>query len=300
MFNVDGADLVVRCVLVAMYAWVLGGMVREMILAPERPRVWENQPPARLAIGGIELTVVLGLLDLLFLTFVILQLPYLFGGQTQIESIGYSAYARRGFFELVWVAGLSLPLLLLLHWLIRRESPATERLYRVLALAMIGLLFVVMLSAMQRMLLYVTDNGLTELRVQASAFMGWLAVVLVWFVATVLRGQRRRFAFGALVAAFMAIASLDVLNPDALIVRTNAAYGNLLSEDRSDERPLASLSADATPAIVDALPTLSQADRAMVERRLLRRWADASASDWRTFNWSRTQAQAAVSTLHQN
>ena len=100
----------------------------------------------------------------------------------------------------------SLPLLLFLHWLIRKASPPAERLYRALALMTVGLLFVVMASAVQRMQLYVTTNGLTELRVQASAFMAWLAVVLVWFALTVLRGQRRRFAFGALVAGLVTAA----------------------------------------------------------------------------------------------
>jgi len=262
--------------------------------------------PSRLAIGTIELTVALGLIDLLFLSFVIFQLPYLFGGQTQVASLGYSDYARRGFFELVWVAGLSLPLLLLLHWLIRPRSlltpgelPLAERVFRALALVMLALLFVVMASAVQRMQLYVVEHGLTELRVQAPAFMAWQAVVLVWFAATVLRGQRRRFAFGALVAGFITIAGLNVLNPDALIVRHNAAIGHLVPTVPSDQRPLASFSADATPAIVDALPTLPAADRSRVEARLRERWS-AAPGDWRTFNLSRAQAHAAVASIASN
>ena len=299
ILDLDLQTTLVRVGLMLLYAWLLSGVLREMLLAPERSREW-TQPPSRLGIGTIELAVVLGLIDLLFATFVVFQLPYLFGGQSQAATLGYSAYARRGFFELVWVAGLSLPLLLLLHWLIRKASPVAERLYRVLALFMVGLLFLVIASAVQRMLLYVTTNGLTELRVQASAFMAWLAVVLVWFAFTVLRGQRRRFAFGALMAGFVTVGMLNVVNPDALIVRTNAAYGALLGDNPSDERPLASVSADATPAIVEALPTLAEADRHALETRLLRRWPAADGSDWRSFNWSRLQAQAAVASIRPN
>ena len=78
--------------------------------------------------------------------------------------------------------------------------------------------------------------------------MVWLAIVLGWFVLTVLRDERRRFAFGALASAFVVIASLDVANPDALIVRTNTYYRHLEGDAGYDERPLASLSADATPS----------------------------------------------------
>ena len=88
-----------------------------------------------------------------------------------------------------------------------------------------------------------------------------------------------------------------MLNPGAPIVRTNAAYGALIADCPADERPLASVSADATPAIVEALPTLSGADRRALEARLVRRWGAAEPSDWRSFNWSRMQALTAVASL---
>jgi hypothetical protein len=294
-FRLDADEVLTRIVLVLAYAWLAGGTLREMLLAPERPRPW-TEPPRRLAIGTVELTVVLGLLDLLFLSFVILQLPYLFGGREQVSNLGYSDYARRGFFELVWVAGLTLPLLLVLHWLVPRTRPFAGRVYGVLALLLVILLAIIMGSAMQRMQIYVVDNGLTELRVQSSAFMLWLGIVLVWFVATVLRGQRARFAFGALLSAWFVIAGLDVLNPDALIVRTNAELGHLLDNGRVDRLAMASLSADATPSIVEALPQLPERERAQIAERLRKRFPETSG-DWRSFNWSRAQAQAAVLSL---
>jgi hypothetical protein len=294
-FKLDVDEVVTRIALVLAYAWLAGGTLREMLVAPDRPRPWSD-PPRRLTIGTIELTVVLGLLDLLFLSFVVLQLPYLFGGREQVSSLGYSDYARRGFFELVWVTGLTLPLLLFMHWLVPKTRPLAGRVYGVLALVLVILLAVIVVSAVQRMQLYVVDNGLTELRVQSSAFMLWVSIVLVWFVATVLRGQRARFAFGALLSAWLVIAGLDVLNPDALIVRTNAAQGHLLDNGRFDRLAVASLSADATPAIVDALPQLPERDRALIAERLGKRFPEPS-DDWRTFNWSRSQAQAAVASL---
>ena len=191
----------------------------------------------------------------------------------------------------MWVAGLSLPLLLLLHWF---AQPG--RVFTVLAASMIGLLLVIEASAIQRMQIYVADAGLTELRIQASAFMAWLCIVLVWFVATVLRGQRNRFAFGSLVTAFVLVAALDVVNPDDVIVRTNAAHGHLLDNGKFDERPLASLSADAAPAIVEALPLLPEPQRTQITKRLLNKHPLAT-EDWRTFNWSRAQAATSLAGL---
>jgi hypothetical protein len=295
LFDVDPSQWIVHGVLILAYAWLCGGVLREMLLAPSRPRTW-TAPPRRLHLGGVELAMVLALVDVLFLTFVVLQLPYLFGGRAQVSSIGFSEYARRGFFELVWVAGLSLPLLLGVHWLVGNESPRARRAFTILAAIMVGLLFVIEASAAQRMQIYVADAGLTELRLQASAAMVWLCVVLAWFVVTVLRGQRKRFAFGALVSGLVLIAALDVVSPDALIVRTNAAFGHLLDDGHLDARPLASLSADAAPALVEALPLLPQPQRDEVEARLLSKYGVDDA-DWRSFNLSRWQAARAVATL---
>ena len=65
---------------------------------------------------------------------------------------------------------------------------------------------------------------------------------------------------------------------------------------RSIERPLASFSADATPAIVDALPGLRLDTQRTIRAKLERRFGPQSAaqSDWRTFNVSRDQAREAV------
>ena len=66
-------------------------------------------------IGATELAVALGAVNLLFLAFVLVQLRFLFGGSGLVEQrvgLTYAEYARHGFFELVVVAVLVLPLLL--------------------------------------------------------------------------------------------------------------------------------------------------------------------------------------------
>ncbi|MEM9774578.1 MAG: DUF4153 domain-containing protein, partial [Chloroflexota bacterium] len=57
-------------------------------------------------LGIIESATVLGLINLLFGGFVVIQFAYLFGGRRfiQLDGISYAEYARRGFFEMVVVA----------------------------------------------------------------------------------------------------------------------------------------------------------------------------------------------------
>ncbi len=249
--------------------------------------------PLRLSI--VEVGVTLGLLNLLFLAFVLLQLRYFFGGMALVQDsdgLTFAEYYRRGFFELVTVAALVLPLLLGMHWLLRKDNPAHERLFRLLAGAQVFLLFVMMASAVRRMLLYQTVYGLTELRLYTTAFMAWLALVFIWFVATALRGRREQFACGALIAGLLVIITLHVINPDALIVRVNVAHaraGRFL-----DASYASTLSADAAPALFEALPSLNETDRRIIAARLLENASLHEKTDWRSWNWSRAERQRVV------
>jgi hypothetical protein len=155
----------------------------------------------------------------------------------------------------------------------------------------IALLFIIMASALQRMRLYQAEYGLSELRLYPTAFMVWLAVVFVWFCLTVLRGHRERFAFGAMTAGFLLVATLHVINPDALIAQINmerARAGHPFDADYG-----ASLSADAVPEIVAGLPALKPADRSKLAKELLDRWSSAPPG-WRSWTISSAQARQAV------
>jgi len=229
--------------------------------------------------------VVVAALDVLFLAFVLVQLRYLFGGRAHVMAqtgLTYAQYARRGFFELVVVATLVLPLVLMLDWSLRRERPRQLLLFRVLAALLLVFLAVVMASALQRMRLYQREFGLTELRVYTTGFMLWLGLVAAWLGATVLRGRHRRFAVGALVSGFVAILAANALNPDALIARTN------LDRPRVDVHYLGGLSDDAVPTLVSRLPSLPPALRADLAAELRSR--SNGTGDWRTWNLSRSNA----------
>ena len=239
-------------------------------------------------LGIVELGVVLGLLDALFLAFVLVQFRYLFGGAELVqvsETLTYAEYARRGFFELVAVAALLLPIMLLLDWVARLNTPREVTLYRVLSGLLVLLLFVVIVSALQRMRLYTDQYGLTELRLYTTAFMFWITAGAVWYLATVLRDHRERFLFGAMVAGLVVAAGLNAINPDDLIVRTNAARED--APARFDGTYSLRLSADAGPALIEALPIMPPQQRVTVARRLLERWQSSQTHDWRSWNYGR-------------
>ncbi|WP_434382726.1 DUF4153 domain-containing protein [Melittangium boletus] len=195
--------------------------------------------PPRL--GFAESLTVVGLVDVLFLGFASIQFAVLSGAARLPAEFTYSAYARRGFFELLEVSVLTLGLSLALTRWTRPREGAQLRAFRVACSVMVGLVLVLLASAMKRMALYEAAYGYTHLRVYTQVFMGALAGVLVWRGVT-LWWRPERFALGAFVGGLAFVAALDVLNPDAFIARGNleraeaglpwdAAYFQELSED---------------------------------------------------------------------
>ena len=288
VLHFDTGALLGHVALAMFLACLVAGFGRAMLLgnAPVLPPEKRATLPS---LGVLETGTILGLLNLLFGSFVLVQFRYFFGASTTIQAtagLTYAQYARSGFFELVWVAALVLPFLLGLHWLQKPEDARAQRLFSWQAGIQVALLFVIMASALVRMRLYQSEYGLTELRLYTTAFMGWLAVVFAWFGATVLRGRRERFAFGAAVAAFCAVLALHVVNPDAMIVRANLAHarqGHAFDADYA-----ASLSADAAPALTSALSSLPLPAQGMLAQSLLRNWS--GPADWRAWSWGRALA----------
>ncbi len=279
------------------FAWLAAGFGRTLFLL-DKPQPAGDGRFTLPVLGAVETLTILGLLNLLFLSFVLVQIRYFFGGAATVSAtagLTYTQYARSGFFELVWVAALVLPLLLGLHRLQNAADPRGLRLFSAQAAVQVALLFVILASAMMRMHLYQEACGLTELRLYTMAFMGWLAVVFAWFVLTVLRGRREHFAFGAVAAAFFLVVGLHFTNPDALIVRANAARAARTQAFDADYA--ASLSADAVPALVAALPKLPPAVQDQVTAKLLPQWAQ-DHDDWRSWNWGRMSAFHAVQSAY--
>src|SRR2546423_404564 len=275
-----------HAVLVVLWAWVSAGLLRDLV-AP-RDVSASVVRARRLELGIVEIGTVLALLDLLFLAFVAVQFRYLFGGRDLVESrahLTYAEYARHGFFELVAVAALVLPLLLVADALLERKRRRDHVVFAALAATLVLLLLAVVASALERLWVYQQEYGLTELRVYASALVVWLGVVLLWLCGTVLRRRRRSFAVGAVVAGFAAVVAMNVLNPDALIARTNLARPHV------DVGYLARLSDDATPTLVRALPSLRPSDRRRLAAALLPR---ARSNDWRAWNLDRSRAAEAI------
>lgn len=288
---VDPVELLGHVFWASTWGWVAASVLFQCLTESAPPP--QLRPASALRLGPIEVGTILGALDLLFLAFVVIQVRYLFGGASEVEAstdLTYAEYARRGFFELLAVAALVLPVILGIHWLLRDSSRPLKLAFRLLATGLVVLVFVVIVSAVRRMEAYVDQFGLTALRLYSTAFIAWLALVFAWLLLTVIRGRRERFAFGAAMSGFLVLAVLNMLNPDAFIARTNlhrAEHGRDF-----DVAHASTLSADATPTLIAGLASLPAEGQCQLGNALQ---SDAPKADsWRHWNYGRAEARAAI------
>jgi hypothetical protein len=306
VFRFDFERIASHILLFSILAWLSTGYLRGFLTGTELPpprALWRDGArfafvPNRPTLGITEVATALVALDLLFLLFVIVQFRYLFGGDALVQvtpDLTYAEYARRGFFELVFAVVLVVPVLLAADWLLDRRTRRDALVFRGLAGVQIGLVLAITASALQRLRLYHASYGLTESRFYAMVLLIWIGAMLFWLAATVLRGRRDSFAFGTLASGLATIALLFVINPDAVIARTNVA--RMASADarvRFDVAYATSLSADAVPVLIDALSTLPGDVQCRLARHMLRRWPPERDRSIRSWSWSATRASDAV------
>lgn len=204
-------------------------------------------------LGILEASVVLFSVDALFLVFVVIQFAALFGGEAFLRSQGltYAEYARRGFFELLAVSLITLGLILVIEFFTRREDRRHRLVFLLGSGLMIAMTVIILASAFLRLRLYELAYGFTRLRIYPHVFMVWLAVLIVYLLILLIVERPRLFAAGVLIVAVGFVATLDLLNPDAFIVRQNLARYE--AGEELDVDHLGSLSEDAIPHLIPLL-----------------------------------------------
>ena len=288
--NIDVGRLLLDVLFIAFGSLCAAGLLR---LAASEPVDRVDGPAWRL--GGTEALVVLAILDAVFAAFAIAQVLAATGAAADtLRSAGvtYADYARSGFFQLLWVSGITLAVLFLFSRISRFSNRRNALAFMVLAECAIALTLMVDVVAFRRLSLYEEAYGLTMLRLYSHVFAVWVAVVFLLLAADFLGlWSRRRWFVGATIgSALVVLLGLNFVNPEALVVAFNTNHAQ--TAHKIDSQYLAELSSDATPALLASRASLEQALRSQVDQAACAGPHTYSAPP-AALNWSDAQAAAA-------
>ena len=179
----------------------------------------------------------------IYLIFCSVQIIYLFIGREGglPEGVTYAGYARRGFFQLLFVSMLNAVVVVFCSWKFR-----DSRVLRVLLTLVCGCTYVLIASSAYRMLMYVDVYGLTFLRILVLWFLGVLAVLMAGIVVSLYRRGWNLFRFTLCVCLSLWLA-FSFARPDRVAARYNLERFGVT--DDTVRLTLYELSLDAVPVM---------------------------------------------------
>jgi hypothetical protein len=212
----------------------------------------------------------------------------------EVTDLTYAEYARSGFFQLLWAAGITVAVLMLLRTTIETRTAGERRLIGSLSAASAMLTLVVVHTAIVRLGLYEDAFGLTLLRFASMVMAWWIGVVIVLTAASLAGAWRSRawLAGAVLCTAAGTLLVVNLVDPEAYVTDRNVQRA--VAGEELDLSYLLGLSEDGLVALVDAFDVLAPED---VER--VTAYLCAGADDDGAVRWNlAAQRLAAQRRLH--
>ena len=276
------SQLLGRILLTLFFTWLLAAALWLMVAHSSKLKAIEpDSAQFKPFLGMTETSITLVSLNLLFAFFLIIQFQYFFAGEANITQAGftYAQYAERGFRELLMVAAIAGLVYYSLASFTRRESKSKKLFFSILGGLLLLQVGVVLVSAYQRIVMYIHAYGLTTYRFIPQIFIFFLAAILLSLVVMELTNNFKRLALVLLSASLLFIFTLAIINVDSAIVRHNIERA--IEGEELDYTFLAnSVSTDADPYLFDIVQsrTLPQELQENLEKVLVCRSADFKAN----------------------
>ena len=230
--------------IVLMFCW---GVIffAALLTAVRQKKIREESKDLR-NLEPVTAITTLSVIGIVYLIFCLIQISYLFtGGLTLPSDYTYSGFAREGFFQLLFVSMLNLTIVLFCIELFRKS-----RILQILLTFLCGCTYIMVISSVCRMYLYVDAYGLTRLRILVLAALLVIAVVLGGMICSIYREHFPLFTFSA-VAVTAVYLVLSFSHMDALIAEYNISQRGL--DITAENQYLMTLSADAAGVYEKAL-----------------------------------------------
>ena len=261
-----------RAVWVILRALVVGMCGFSLLYSLAQPPKQLTRAAARRPLPLLSWNVVLGLLNAVYLLFVVIQFAVLFGGnETAAIRGGFAEYARNGFFQLVAVTVINLVLLLL-----ARRAWGDRLSLRVNGSLLLASTAVILVSALWRMTLYLRAFGFTVLRAVTLWGMAMIALALVLAAIKLWRPRTRiyKLLLAVSVASWLAFnyCGVDRLAADYNVDQYLA--GNL------EQMDVDYLSDQLSPAAAPALKRLADSGDFSAQWALNQLRRDAKQVGW--------------------
>lgn len=198
-----------------LFGTVYGGMYQRNIDKSFCENYKEKSGKGCHIVPDVAVYTFAGIIGFTYFLFIVFQAKYLFSACVGIlpESFTYAEYARQGFFELCGITGFNVLLLFLMNTFARTRT-RENKVLSVINVAFSMLTILLLITAMNKLGMYIAAYGFTIKRIQASVFMIWLFLVL----SMIIYHQKKRIPLirwavfsGAVLFTLLCVLPLDLI-----------------------------------------------------------------------------------------
>ena len=251
------------------------------VLKPDRGNI-DYDPPATVRGDVLIINIVLSSVLFIYTVFVFIQFRYLFASPDELPfGLTFEAYARRGFFELMFLAAINIFAILINMWLVKTQNGTGAKTTKIMCFYLCAITSVLLVSSFYRMWLHGADDGLTRMR---FLVFGFLIFKSVGIAATFAYIANPKFN---IIAAYCVIAlvyylCLNIVPIDAVVARSQ--INRYLATGHGGVAYVLTLSPDIAPQLM----RLAESGNTQTQNDVLRYFAytEINRPGWRQWNLS--------------
>ncbi len=208
---------------------------------------------------GLESAIIISFLSVLsicYLSYLFSQLAYFFsafsGFLPKDYTFSLAEYARRGFFEMSIIAAINFIIIFAVLLISIKKNQKIHLISRILCTFISIFTLLIIATAISKMILYINNFGMTELRITTSVFMIFLTVVFITLLIRLYIPKVNVLKTGFIAAAILLII-LGAVNINSVIAKYNyTAYKNGILTD-IDVSTIYRLSDEGVPYLAELL-----------------------------------------------
>ncbi|MCM3568003.1 DUF4153 domain-containing protein [Neobacillus mesonae] len=291
-FRVIDAETFTRFIIVLLYTLAFFGFMQVLFLRKMKV-IKQEWTGISVHLDAVIAITVLILINAVYVLFTIVQFKYFLGGQLQGDYT-FAEYARKGFFELLFVTVINLSILVTALTFVQFTSKMVKYLTQGLLTLLVIVSSVMLYSSSLRLSMYEEAYGFTFTRVLAHAFMIFLTVIFTYTLVKVWIEKLRLFHF-YFIALLLFYSVMTLIDVNQLVVEKNIYRYE--QTGKIDVHYLNSLSYSGVLGLIE----LYEGNKNIVDLQkvLQDRKNEALESDysWQSYNVKREQAFKALQKL---
>ncbi|NRD79243.1 DUF4173 domain-containing protein [Bacillus sp. BRMEA1] len=292
-FQVVDAETLIRWIVVL--GFTLGFFTFLQILAKKQVTyMLPNKSNPRVQLDAIIAITVLILINAVYVLFTIVQFKYFFGGTLQ-KDYTFAEYARKGFFELLFVTMINLTIMNSILTFVHVSTNGMKRLTQIMLSVLILSSSVMLCSAFLRLSMYEEAYGFTFIRVLVHSFMIFLTVIFAYTLVKIWLEKLSLFHF-YFIASLLYYTAVSVIDLNRIVVNEN--IHRYETTGKVDISNFESMSSDGEIGLVELYekdPHIPDLKSILLERKKM---LHMESKVWQSYNLKRAEAAKKILELN--